>query len=216
MGVCHSDAYFVNGAYPVEWPAVFGHEIAGRIDAVGAGVDGWRVGDRVAVGWFGGPFVVKRRVSRGGRRGGIVVDAPDVPEVSEHRWSALAGTHLVQEFAPGVEYATAVYAAPHGDAEPDLVVVLEKVGLARGSAGNALAVERVDGPAVHDVASLALTATRVLGLVGPAFVDVRRLPDGRPVILDVDARFVATTAAVPELLDRVLAGCRPKAAAAVC
>ena len=54
VGVCHSDYYFVNGAYPVEWPAVFGHEIAGRIDALGEGVSGWAAGDRAAVGWFGG------------------------------------------------------------------------------------------------------------------------------------------------------------------
>jgi alcohol dehydrogenase len=31
-----------------------GHEIAGHIDAIGAGVAGWRVGDRVAIGWTGG------------------------------------------------------------------------------------------------------------------------------------------------------------------
>lgn len=54
VGVCHSDHYFVNGAYPVSWPAVFGHEIAARIDALGEDVEGWTVGDRVAVGWFGG------------------------------------------------------------------------------------------------------------------------------------------------------------------
>lgn len=54
VGVCHSDYYFVNGGYPVEWPAVFGHEIAGRVDTLGEGVEGWQVGDRVAVGWFGG------------------------------------------------------------------------------------------------------------------------------------------------------------------
>ncbi|MQM26907.1 alcohol dehydrogenase [Glycomyces albidus] len=54
VGVCHTDHYFINGGYPVEWPAVFGHEIAGRIDALGEGVEGWNVGERVAVGWFGG------------------------------------------------------------------------------------------------------------------------------------------------------------------
>lgn len=54
VGICHTDYYFVNGGYPVEWPAVFGHEIAGRIDAIGDGVIGWAPGDRVAVGWFGG------------------------------------------------------------------------------------------------------------------------------------------------------------------
>ncbi|WP_333773603.1 alcohol dehydrogenase [Streptomyces sp. IBSBF 3136] len=56
-GVCHSDALFVSGGLPgVSFPEVPGHEIAGRIEELGQGVHdrGWRVGDRVAVGWFGG------------------------------------------------------------------------------------------------------------------------------------------------------------------
>ena len=54
-GVCHTDAAFVNAGFPnLTFPLVPGHEIAGRVDAVGDGVDGWAVGDRVAVGWFGG------------------------------------------------------------------------------------------------------------------------------------------------------------------
>ncbi|RSM88719.1 alcohol dehydrogenase, partial [Kibdelosporangium aridum] len=54
-GVCHSDAMITGGHLPgVRFPATAGHEIAGRIDAVGAGVSGWQVGDRVAVGWYGG------------------------------------------------------------------------------------------------------------------------------------------------------------------
>jgi alcohol dehydrogenase len=53
--VWRTDAAFVNGAFPnVSFPLVPGHEIAGRIDAVGDEVDGWAIGDRVAVGWFGG------------------------------------------------------------------------------------------------------------------------------------------------------------------
>ncbi|MFJ4845548.1 MULTISPECIES: alcohol dehydrogenase [unclassified Streptomyces] len=54
-GVCHSDAGFVHNAYPnVSFPLVAGHEVAGRIDALGEGVRYWSVGDRVEVGWFGG------------------------------------------------------------------------------------------------------------------------------------------------------------------
>jgi alcohol dehydrogenase len=55
-GICHSDAYFVNAGLPgVRFPLVPGHEIAGRIDELGEGTQsGWQVGDRVAVGWFGG------------------------------------------------------------------------------------------------------------------------------------------------------------------
>jgi alcohol dehydrogenase/propanol-preferring alcohol dehydrogenase len=54
-GVCHSDAFARSGGYPgARYPLVPGHEVAGAIDAVGAGVKGWAEGDRVGVGWFGG------------------------------------------------------------------------------------------------------------------------------------------------------------------
>ena len=53
-GVCHSDAATVEGIFPIEWPRVPGHEAVGRIDAAGANVEGWTVGQRVGVGFLGG------------------------------------------------------------------------------------------------------------------------------------------------------------------
>src|SRR5262245_51695663 len=53
-GVCHSDAATVEGAFPIDWPRVPGHEAVGRIDALGAHVRGWVVGQRVGVGFLGG------------------------------------------------------------------------------------------------------------------------------------------------------------------
>src|SRR5437667_935287 len=54
-GVCHSDSYTKEGLFPgIQYPRVPGHEIAGVIDAVGADVRGWTVGQRVGVGWHGG------------------------------------------------------------------------------------------------------------------------------------------------------------------
>lgn len=54
-GVCHSDAFTIEGGYPgIEYPRVPGHEIAGRIEAVGEDVVPWEIGQRVGVGWFGG------------------------------------------------------------------------------------------------------------------------------------------------------------------
>jgi D-arabinose 1-dehydrogenase-like Zn-dependent alcohol dehydrogenase len=54
-GVCHSDSLTVNRAFPwIQLPRTPGHEVAGAIDAVGAGVDSWKVGQRVGVGWHGG------------------------------------------------------------------------------------------------------------------------------------------------------------------
>ena len=53
-GVCHSDSATVEGALPIEWPRVPGHEAVGRIDLIGEGVQGWPVGQRVGVGFLGG------------------------------------------------------------------------------------------------------------------------------------------------------------------
>lgn len=54
-GVCHSDSFAKSGQYPgVSHPLVPGHEIAGEVSALGDGVPGWKVGQRVGVGWFGG------------------------------------------------------------------------------------------------------------------------------------------------------------------
>jgi propanol-preferring alcohol dehydrogenase len=53
-GVCHSDSATVEGILPIEWPRVPGHEVVGRIDLVGEGVEGWVVGQRVGVGFLGG------------------------------------------------------------------------------------------------------------------------------------------------------------------
>jgi len=53
-GICHSDAFTKTGAFPISYPRVPGHEVVGLVDAVGAGVPGWKVGTRVGVGWHGG------------------------------------------------------------------------------------------------------------------------------------------------------------------
>jgi alcohol dehydrogenase, propanol-preferring len=54
-GVCHSDVATVEGQFPgLKYPRVPGHEIVGRIDALGPGLSGWKVGTRVGVGFFGG------------------------------------------------------------------------------------------------------------------------------------------------------------------
>jgi D-arabinose 1-dehydrogenase-like Zn-dependent alcohol dehydrogenase len=54
-GICHSDSLTKEGIWPgIRYPRVPGHEVAGRIDAVGRDVEGWGAGDRVGVGWHGG------------------------------------------------------------------------------------------------------------------------------------------------------------------
>lgn len=54
-GICHSDSFTKEGTFPgLQYPRVPGHEVAGVIDAVGAGVAGWARGQRVGIGWHGG------------------------------------------------------------------------------------------------------------------------------------------------------------------
>ena len=53
-GVCHSDVLTKEGWPGIAYPRVPGHEIAGVIDEVGAGVTAWKKGQRVGVGWHGG------------------------------------------------------------------------------------------------------------------------------------------------------------------
>src|SRR3954454_8214302 len=46
-GVCHSDLHFVEGQLPSPAPAILGHEAAGIVEKVGAGVDFLAEGDKV-------------------------------------------------------------------------------------------------------------------------------------------------------------------------
>ncbi|MGA2559468.1 MAG: alcohol dehydrogenase [Terracidiphilus sp.] len=54
-GVCHSDSVTKFGLFPgIAYPRVPGHEVAGVLDAVGADVPVFKVGQRVGLGWHGG------------------------------------------------------------------------------------------------------------------------------------------------------------------
>jgi propanol-preferring alcohol dehydrogenase len=53
-GVCRTDLHVLDGELPdLKSPIIPGHEIVGRIDAVGAGVEGLRLGERVGIPWLG-------------------------------------------------------------------------------------------------------------------------------------------------------------------
>jgi D-arabinose 1-dehydrogenase-like Zn-dependent alcohol dehydrogenase len=65
-GICHSDVLVKDGLWPgIQYPRVPGHEIAGRIDAVGDNVTEWKKGQRVGVGWHGGHDFVCEQCRRG-------------------------------------------------------------------------------------------------------------------------------------------------------
>lgn len=66
-GVCRTDLHVVDGELPApQTPIIPGHEIVGRIDAIGSGVDGLQIGERVGIPWLGHtcgvcPYCVSQR-----------------------------------------------------------------------------------------------------------------------------------------------------------
>jgi len=54
-GICHSDLSVRDNEWGItQYPAVLGHEVVGRINAVGDAAKGLAVGQRVGVGWYAG------------------------------------------------------------------------------------------------------------------------------------------------------------------
>jgi len=65
-GVCHSDVLTKDGLWPgIQYPRVPGHEVAGIVDKIGAGVSAWKKGQRAGVGWHGGHDGTCRECRRG-------------------------------------------------------------------------------------------------------------------------------------------------------
>ncbi|WP_417598603.1 Zn-dependent alcohol dehydrogenase [Pararhodobacter oceanensis] len=89
VAICHSDLGYLDGDWHSDLPAVYGHEVAGRVEAVGDGVMGYAVGDPVVVTMIracgqcrpcvqGKPFICGARVDR--RRGVLTTAAGEVVE----------------------------------------------------------------------------------------------------------------------------------------
>src|SRR5271170_8050202 len=54
-GLCHSDISVLNNEWGLsQYPAILGHEVVGRVTAVGSNAKGLNIGQRVGVGWYSG------------------------------------------------------------------------------------------------------------------------------------------------------------------
>jgi carbamoylphosphate synthase large subunit len=145
---------------------------------------------------LGLPLLSKPRIGRGGRGVKVFHDESELP--------ASGPRELVwQEFIPGEEFDVNLFVERSGDATAS--VVLRKTSLRNGETGNAEGVERVDRPAVRD---LAVRAARALQLSGPLDVDVRLRRDGTPAILEINARLGANSLSAPEVLEALDAAWR--------
>jgi carbamoyl-phosphate synthase large subunit len=184
VGICH-DKYLTALALTAAGVAVPEFALPGQFEDT-----------RAALAALGAPLIVKPRVGRGGR-GVVVVESPE-----DLDWAGLDDSWIVQEMAPGIEYAPMVH---RSSVARSRAVVLEKTGLKQGRVGNATGVRRLADGAAEDVAALARDAADALGLTGTVDMDVRRTADGSPVVLEINARFGANSAEAPKLLEAVLA-----------
>jgi D-arabinose 1-dehydrogenase-like Zn-dependent alcohol dehydrogenase len=139
-GICHSDAATVTGTYPgLKLPRVPGHEVVGRIEALGHGVSRWKIGQRVGVGFFAG----EDGVCEPCRRGDIVnCQNPVIPGVTVDGGYAEVMIAEARGIASIPDELTSVEAAPLLCAGLTTYNALRNAGL-RG--GDLVAVQGIGG-----------------------------------------------------------------------
>jgi alcohol/geraniol dehydrogenase (NADP+) len=65
-GMCHSDLSVLNNEWGIsQYPAILGHEVVGRVTAVGQNTEELEVGQRVGVGWSSGSCMHCRQCKSG-------------------------------------------------------------------------------------------------------------------------------------------------------
>jgi D-arabinose 1-dehydrogenase-like Zn-dependent alcohol dehydrogenase len=102
-GVCHSDALTKEGQWPgIAYPRVPGHEIAGIVDELGAGVTEWKKGQRVGVGWHGGHDGTCRECRRGDFRNCVNVKIPGISYDGGYQQYMVAPTDAVVAMPDGL------------------------------------------------------------------------------------------------------------------
>ncbi|MGA2357227.1 MAG: alcohol dehydrogenase [Terriglobales bacterium] len=139
-GICHSDALVKEGLWPgLQYPRVPGHEIAGRIDAVGADVTNWKLGQRVGVGWHGGHDFTCNACRRG-----------DFINCQNEKITAVTFDGGYQEYmvAPAEAVAAIPDDLPAAEAAPLLcagITVYNSLRHSGASAGDLVAVQGIGG-----------------------------------------------------------------------
>lgn len=138
-GVCGGDRAVLDGEAGIDYPRIPGHEIAGRVDAVGEDVEQWSVGDRVAVGWHGGHCFTCTECRHGNF---TTCEHKQVTGMTRHGGFAeytLASAEAMAEVPEGVDFV---------DAAPLVCAGLTPYNALRNSAarpGDLVAVQGVGG-----------------------------------------------------------------------
>ena len=139
-GICHSDVLVKEGLLPgIQFPRVPGHEVAGVVDEVGAGVTTWTKGQRVGVGWHGGHDNTCRECRRGDFRNCLNVKVSGVSYDGGYQQYMIAP---VEALVPIPDGLTDVEAAPLLDAGITTYNALRNSG---AMPGDLVAVQGIGG-----------------------------------------------------------------------
>src|SRR6201997_1944664 len=138
-GVCHSDVLTKEGLWPgIQYPRVPGHEVAGVIDEVGAGVSTWKKGQRVGVGWHGGQDNTCRECRRGDFRNCKNLQIPGISYDGGYQQYMLAPIEALAAMPESLKDAeaapllcagiTTYNALRHSGASPGSLVAVQGIG----------------------------------------------------------------------------------------
>ncbi len=182
-GICHSDVLVKEGLWPgLQYPRVPGHEIAGRVDAVGADVTLWKPGQRVGVGWHGGHCFICNPCRRG-----------DFGLCRNEKITAINfdGGYAEYVIAPAEAVAAVPEALSSADAAPLLcagITVYNSLRNAGARAGDLVAVQGIGG-----LGHLGIQYARQMGF---RTVAIGRSKDKEPLVTKLGAHHYIDAAAV--------------------
>lgn len=211
-GICGADLGTAQGR--ADAPVTPGHEIAGTVAAVGQGVSAWEVGDRVAIGWFGGSCGRCQACRRGD-----VVHCPDrqIPGLSYPGGWAESITVPADALARVPDGLDLLDAAPMGCAGVTTWNALRGAGLAPGARVAVLGLGGLGHLAVqfaaamgHEVTAIArgperAAAARDLG--AHHYLDSTEGSAGAALRRQGGVDFILSTAPSGQPLRDVLQGC---------
>lgn len=193
-GVCHGDAAVVEGRAP-SYPRIPGHEIAGRVDAVGERVTQWTRGDRVGAGWHGGHCFTCEPCRRGDFQG---CERGEITGLTFDGGYAEYTTVPTEALAALPDDLDAVDAAPLLCAGVTTFNALRNTGAGPG-----------DLVAIQGIGGLGHLGVQYAHRMGFETVAVSRSPDKRERALELGAdHFVDASAADPAERLRDLGGAR--------
>jgi S-(hydroxymethyl)glutathione dehydrogenase/alcohol dehydrogenase len=167
-GICHSDLNVLDGTSPIPAPVVLGHEAAGVVESVGAGVDGVAPGDEVVI--AAAVACGRCRACMTGRPGGCTDAFATNPAPFTWRGEPVRAYANVASFAGAtvVRAAQVVPAAGIPAAQASLVGCAVSTGY--GVAANVAPVRAGDTVVVLGVGGIGVNVLQTARLLGAAQV----------------------------------------------